>query len=480
MEQKNKRGSHSKESEKKATVNKKNDNKKYIKNDKGNVINESSNNHNIVSEKGKVKKQNVKKKSGFFRKLLKFILCLLIFIFIAAGVFLGYSTIKNGWGLQGILATIVGHDSNTVEDLGEFKILLLGVSTDITARLTDTIMVASYNPKTQKASLLSIPRDTYVGKDKTNPSASDKINSLYQKDAQKTLDAVNSITGLDLKYYMVVDMDVMVDLVDEIGGVEFNVPIDMDYDDPTQNLHIHLKAGLQTINGQEAEYLLRFRKNSDGTSYPTEYGDNDYGRMRTQREFIKEAVKQTIVPKNLVKIKSLIDIIYKNIDTNIDVDTIKDYLPYAVEFNTDNLQTATLPGESVKLQDIIWVFVHNKKETDALVQQLFFENTAEQTTTGEEAEEIDVSNVKIELLNGSGDSTKLSKATTLLKKLGYNVYKTGSTSVTDSTTIVKNSIKTTATITSKLKSDLGIGNISNSATTSSTADITIIIGKDYK
>lgn len=496
MESKNKRGSHSREPERKKTVNKRKNSNNI---DSKNRINKDKNfkNSEIADlEKTNVKKKQtpIKKKHKIFRKILKTLLIFLIIVFIVLGVFLGYSTVKNGWGIQGILATLVGHDSKTVDELGEFQVLLLGVSTDISAKLTDTIIVASYDPKTQKASLLSIPRDTFIGKDKNNPSGSDKINSLYQRDPQKILDAVNDITGLSLKYYVVVDNQVIIDLVNKIGGVEFNVPIDMDYDDPTQDLHINLKAGLQKINGEKAEQLLRFRHNNDGTSYPTEYGDNDYGRMRTQREFIKELVKQTITAKNIVNIKGIIDILYKNIETNVDVNTMKDYLPYAVEFNTENLKTDTLPGESQKLQDL-WFFVYNKKETLSLVQELFYDKEIEElnanntitnasgntsTNTNTISSTSNVSSVKIELLNGSGNSEKLIKITALLKKQGYNVAKTGATTSTDKTTIVKNNSKIDSDVTTKIKKTLGIGTISNSATTSSTADITIIIGKDYK
>ena len=88
-----------------------------------------------------------------------------------------------------MLATVVGHNENTKKDLKEIKVLILGVSTDIDAELTDTIMVASYNPNTQKANLLSIPRDTFTGTNTKRAVASQKINSLYNinKTPEKTL-----------------------------------------------------------------------------------------------------------------------------------------------------------------------------------------------------------------------------------------------------------------------------------------------------
>ena len=87
---------------------------------------------------------------------------------------------------------------------------------------------------------------------------------------------------MEIKYYVTIDNNVLIKLVDILGGVEFDVPVNMDYDDKTQNLHIHLKKGKQIINGKKAEMLLRFRHNNNGTSYSKEYGDNDYGRMKTR------------------------------------------------------------------------------------------------------------------------------------------------------------------------------------------------------
>ena len=298
-----------------------------------------SNNKTNKSQKGKKGNQKTKKKMKVWKKVL---LVILLTLLIAGGVF-AYRVYRNGWGLSGMLATVVGHDENTRKSLGEFQVLLMGVSTDQEGvALTDTIMVASYNPNTQKAVLLSIPRDTFTGTNVRRAVASDKINAIYNitRDPMETVDAVNELTGLDLQYYAIVQTEALIELVDAIGPIEYNVPIDMDYDDPTQDLHIHLEAGVQQIDGEKAEQLLRFRKNNDGTSFPSEYGDNDIGRMRNQREFITAVVEQTVKLENITKLGSIIDIASRNLITNLDFNVLKDYLPYAVEFSTENLQTA--------------------------------------------------------------------------------------------------------------------------------------------
>ena len=436
-------------------------------------------------EKNIKNKKNKKTKKK--HRVLKSLLMIILILALLVGGFVLYSAYKNGWGVKGMIQTAIGQDETKLEDLDPFTVLILGVSEDISSELTDTIIVASYNPKTQKATLLSIPRDTFVGTNKNKATSYDKINALYQSSPQKALKAVNKITGLDITYYLVVRNNALVELVDAIGGVEFDVPIDMDYDDSSQDLHIHLEAGWQTLNGKQAEWLVRFRHNNDGSSYPSKYGDNDLGRMRTQREFIMAVAKQTIQLKNITKIGSFIDIFKDNVETNItNWSMIKDYIPYLVDFNTENIQAEALPGTTATYNRLSF-FVHDEDETETLVEKLFSTqngiategttNTISNTTTGNST--TNNSNVKIELLNGSGDSTLLTKVTKELKAEGYNVYKTGTTTTTAKTTIV-NKTAVQSTVLDDIKKVLGVGNISSSVSSSSTVDVTIVIGRDYK
>ena len=447
--------------------------------------------------------KNKKKKSKNNKKIGRKILIIFILILLIAGSCFAYRVYKNGWGLSGMLATMVGHDENTKKNLGEFKVLVLGISTDQEdVELTDTIMVASYNPNTQKATLLSIPRDTYTGKNTKKATAYEKINALYsrKKDPQTVLDAVNELTGLDIEYYVIVRTEALIKLVDVIGGITFNVPIDMDYDDPTQDLHIHLTAGEQELDGDKAEQLVRFRHNNNGTTYPQEYGDNDLGRMRTQREFIMQTLKQTLKPENVFKIGQILDVAKENVQTNVDFNVAKDYIPYAVEFNTENLLTETLPGTTPdwKQTNNVSIFVVDKKKTAELVQELFYDRDAEETesqtdgTEGNQTSNESTSNtttssnsssnsstLKIEVLNGSGESKNLQKVVNELEGAGYKVTRTGSTNTTTKTTIVnKKSVRDTTL--KNIKEVLGTGSISTSESSSSKVDLTVIIGKDYK
>ncbi len=435
--------------------------------------------------------KNPKKKKTKKKTWKKVLLIIVLILLIAGGVF-AYKVHLNGGGMSGMLATMVGHDQYTKKNLGEFKVLLLGISTDQeNVDLTDTIMVGSYNPNTQKATLLSIPRDTYTGKNATKATAYEKINALYNRKHRpdETLEAVNQITGLNIEYYMVIKTEALIKLVDVIGGVTFNVPIDMDYDDTSQNLHIHLKAGEQKLDGDKAEQVVRFRHNNDGTSYPEEYGDNDTGRMRTQREFIMQVVKQTAKPENIFKLGQILDVAKEYIITNIDFNVAKDYIPYIVEFNTDNLLTETLPGTNTNRNSSgTWIFIHDKAQTKALIQELFYDRdmveeaeseTSEGTTnTDTTTADVSKSDLTVEVLNGSGTASNLQKVVNQLQGAGFKVTRTGSTNTTPKTTI-NNKKDVKETLLKNIKDVIGIGAIEASESSSSKVDVTIIIGKDY-
>ncbi len=310
-----------------------------------------------TNESQKIRKRKKRKKRA------KKLLLIIIFIFVILGTLFIIRMNENGWTYGGLIATLLGHDSSTVNSLDTIYIVVTGESQN----LTDSIMVCAYNPKINKVSLISIPRDTFIGSNESKATASDKINTVYARSPEKLLEKINNITGLNVKYYVNIDTKGLRDLIDAIGGVYFDVPIDMDYDDPTQNLHIHLKAGYQLLDGDKAEQVVRFRHNNDGTSYPASYGDNDIGRMRTQREFIKVLLKQVLSKDVFRNLNKYIKIAKDNVTTNFNMDEIKDYVPYIVDFNFENLESTSLPGTPKKCNGV-WLYIVNKKEVKKIVE----------------------------------------------------------------------------------------------------------------
>lgn len=328
----------------------------------------SKTNEKVDVEAKKQKKTNKKKKHIG----LKIFIIILIILGICGGLFAKrVHDLDGNW-----LAALFGHNKETLKNLDKIEVLIMGESTGS----SDTMIVCSYDPKTQQASMLSIPRDTFIGENTNRAKAGNKLNSFYSNGStpEKTMEAINKVTGLNISKYVLIDTKALKELVDIIGEVEFDVPINMDYDDDSQQLYIHLQKGIQKLNGDKVEQLVRFRHNNNGSTYPYEYGIEDYGRMRTQRELIKTILKQTVQLKNVKEIGKIMDLAEKYIQTNMNFSELKNYIPYIVKMNIDNIQTEQLPGES-KVLNGIWFFLNDKKETEKVVNRLFRNTESNQT-----------------------------------------------------------------------------------------------------
>lgn len=313
-------------------------------------------------EQGKEKK---KKKMPRKKKLI-IALSIILGIFLLLGIVFGVYLFKAKGNVKEAVLNIA---TDIVGEQDPIFVLILGVSEDISAKLTDTIILCGYNPSTQKAFMLSVPRDTFVGKNEASASGYDKINAQFQKSAEKTVESVELLTGVEIDYYVIVRNISITSIFECFGSIDFDVPINMDYDDPTQDLHIHLKKGYQTLQPNQIEQLLRFRHNNDGSSYPSSYGDNDYGRMRTQREFIKAAMEQVLSVQNVGKLKDLASMVYTNLQTNMSGYTVLDYVPHGLKFSTSNLRSEQLPGQSAMINNL-WFYKASKSQTKALVDEL--------------------------------------------------------------------------------------------------------------
>lgn len=328
----------------------------------------SKTNEKVDVEVKKQKKANKKKKHIG----LKIFIIILIILGICGGLFAKrVHDLDGNW-----LAALLGHNKDTLKNLDKLEVLIMGESTGS----SDTMIVCSYDPKTQQASMLSIPRDTFIGENTNRAKAGNKLNSFYSNGStpEKTMEAINEVTGLNISKYVLIDTKALKELVDIIGEVEFNVPINMNYDDDSQQLYIHLQKGVQKLNGDKVEQLVRFRHNNDGSTYPYEYGIEDYGRMRTQRELIKTILKQTVQFKNVKEIGKIMDLAEKYIQTNMNFSELKNYIPYIVNINIDSIQTEQLPGES-KVLNGIWFFLNDKDKTEEVVNRLFRNTESNQT-----------------------------------------------------------------------------------------------------
>ncbi len=232
------------------------------------------------------------------------------------------------------------------------------VGKDHVGENTDVIMVASLNPKTDKVSILSVPRDTRV-----NLNGNRKVNSVYSyagvrgmKKEETLINTVSQVTGLPIHYFAIINLRVFREIVDELGGVEFNVSRTYNYDDDLQELHIHLRPGLQTLNGEQAEGLIRYRH---------DYAMGDIQRVGVQQEFIMELIRQKLQLQYISKIPSVYNKIEDDIISNL---KISDLLTYAKAFVGCDVETYLLPG-STGSGTGYWI--QNHDETRALVADKF-------------------------------------------------------------------------------------------------------------
>ncbi|MBR5390189.1 MAG: LCP family protein [Clostridia bacterium] len=186
---------------------------------------------------------------------------------------------------------------------GYYTILLAGTTDDYN---TDTLMLCSVDSVNKKVNIVSINRDTQIDVKSNNK----KINAAYGRAGVEALCAdVTEITGVPVNFYVVVNMQSFKEIVDLIGGVQYDVPINMVHYDPDPKFDINLKKGDQLLDGVKALQFVRYRSTSE----------NDFGRVNRQKDFLVAAMKQVMANFSVTQIKDYIDIINQNLKTNMTV-----------------------------------------------------------------------------------------------------------------------------------------------------------------
>jgi len=241
-------------------------------------------------------------------------------------------------------------------------ITILLVGRDQVGLNTDVIMLMSYDTVNETVNLMSIPRDTMVNVDRKNK----KINSAYAQDGKGNLDElmaeVKSVVGFRPDFHILVSVDGFVKLIDTIGGVTVDVPVDMYYSDPEQDLTIDLKKGVQTLRGYDAMGFMRFRAS---------YARGDLDRIEMQHKFIDAFMDKLVTPKTLTKIPELAEILVKNVKTDLTVGNFIWLAKKALKLDlAEDFHIFTLPGEAGYYEQRSY-FMAYEKETLELVNALF-------------------------------------------------------------------------------------------------------------
>ena len=196
-----------------------------------------------------------------------------------------------------------------------YTVLVLGRDTGGGGN-TDTMLLASYDVTNQKATVMSIPRDTMVNV----PWDVKRINSVYnyygggEKGIKALYKEISQLVGFEPDYQVIVEWDAVGAIVEAMGGVYYDVPRNMNYDDPYQDLHIHQTKGYRKLSGSDVMQVLRYRHDTDiHYGYP----DGDLGRIKTQQSLLKAMIEQLLQLKNVTKIGDFARAVKNNVTSDL-------------------------------------------------------------------------------------------------------------------------------------------------------------------
>ncbi|MGO5021737.1 LCP family protein [Lawsonibacter sp. LCP25S3_G6] len=260
-------------------------------------------------------------------------------------------------------------DPNALERReGVYNIFL--AATDVEGFRTDTMMVLSYDTVEQKVGVVSIPRDTITQRETgKNPKL------VYGSGGvERRIEEISDMLGIVIDGYVKVDINGFIALVDYLDGVDFYVPVDMNYDDPVQNLHIHYQKGMQHLNGQQAMEVARYRhdnNNPDGTPGPNQ-DYTDVGRTKTQQEILIALAKKVLAWDSLTKINGFVEIFNQYVETDLTLNNMLFFAQKAVDLDVNSgVETATLEGRGDAIyQGFLWCFELDEEKTVETVNRL--------------------------------------------------------------------------------------------------------------
>lgn len=232
---------------------------------------------------------------------------------------------------------------------------------------TDSIMVMTFDTVNHTAQVLNIPRDTLV--DTRRTGAGKKINAAYGDGPEEMLDDISGVVGFRPDKYLVANFDGIAAIVDQLGGVDYEVPFDMSYHDESQDLSIEFEKGMQHMNGKQVVEFLRWRHNDDGEGYV----NGDVGRVEKLQKFLVTLAKKVMTPANIIKIPALASTVFDNVKTDLTSAQILWLGMQALQVDMDKgVNMETLAGDEaiVSMGSNIWFFIVDEELAIAQVNRM--------------------------------------------------------------------------------------------------------------
>jgi len=324
----------------------------------------------------------------------------LVFVILAGGACFAYHKVtgKVPFAGNGVI-TNAGDMSILDALLGKnikLNVAVFGVDKDGTR--TDVAFVAHYDSEQESVSLISVPRDTRVNvcdevEDLLGGSYGvTKFNAVHAyggKDhgPEAAILQLEDLLGISIDHYVKVDFEALVEIVDAVGGVEVDVPQDMYWDmSDTGDITINLKKGLQTLDGDHALQLVRFRR----------YAEGDVGRIQVQQLFLKALAEKVLSTESIVtNLGDYIKVMYKYVDTDISMADALKYANYITKLDMEKISMETLPGAGQYVGGVSY-FIHDPVATREMVDRVFYSIAPEVNEDGS----IDSKSLLIEVANG--------------------------------------------------------------------------------
>ena len=243
----------------------------------------------------------------------------------------------------------------TDRDDGVYTFLLAG--RDHESNSTDTIIVGKFDTVNHTIDAVNIPRDTLINISWDNSPK--KINSAYpgyfyggQDGVEGLLKHLREFVGFDVDCYAIVNLEVVEKVIDAIGGVDFDVPINMDYDDPDQDFHVHLKAGEQHLDGAETLGVFRYRTGNNGGGYP----GGDLERIGVQQDLIKTIASDMLSLGNIPNLTKIINLLVENVETDLDASNMAFFARQFLKCKSAGVNFHTMPiGNTCYINGISYV-----------------------------------------------------------------------------------------------------------------------------
>lgn len=321
---------------------------------------------------------------------------------------------------------------------------------------TDTLIGVNIDLASKQISVLSIPRDlwVYIPKDGYG-----KINEAFGDGGPERTEATvtKNLGMLPFDYYVVLRLDATKNIVDAIGGVDVNVEKDMDYDDTWGHLHIHLKKGMQHLNGEQTVGYIRFRHDPEG----------DFGRMRRQRQVVQTLAKRFRDPNIALHLPALLAVVKDNIRSDMPFGKLYDLALGMRGVTPQSVHSAVLPVE------IGWT-----NGESVLFASTEAAKTVHQYLVVGFGTQFDPSNVHVRIENGSGTPGAASAMADFLRQRGFDVVDTGNATTFDHpTTTIQTSDQKVA---GEVAKALSIRNPHINVAPVNGVDVVIVVGRDYR